>query len=282
MPTLMPRPSATATDHPVTRAGRGDATWTSAARALPARRPAMPPSSERMADSARNWRRMSRRDAPSDLRIPISRVRSVTLISMIFMITMPPTTIPIATTAGTTVKMTRVSLPQNAISPSPVSTVKSSSCPGREGVVLHHHERRGDTEDEDVAHGTVAPLHVRHRRRPAGLERDRLRVGHGALHVGDVLGRDDRPPLDLLPCFVVDEPDLDRVPTDLKGVDPDDRARDALAHVGVHALDHGHYRDEEPDRHDDPEQREERAELVAPRGLEGLEDGFGEGHGLQT
>src|SRR5437899_1890496 len=131
MPTLMPRPSATATDQAVTRAGRGDATWTSAARALPARRPAMPPSSERMADSARNWRRMSRRDAPSDLRIPISRVRSVTLISMMFMITMPPTTIPIATTAGTTVKMTRVSLAQNAISPSPVSTVKSSSSPGR-------------------------------------------------------------------------------------------------------------------------------------------------------
>src|SRR5439155_21437228 len=68
----------------------------------------------------------------------------------------------------------------------------------------------------------------------------------------------------------------------LKGVDPDDRARDALAHVGVHALDHGHYRDEEPDRHDDPEQREERTELVAPRGLEGLENGFGEGHGGET
>src|SRR3989475_128545 len=106
-----------------------------------------------------------------------------------------------------------------------------------------------------------------------------MRVRHGALHVGDVLGRDDRPALDLLPCFVVDEPDLDRVPTNLKGVDPDDRARDAVAHVGVHALDHGHYRDEEPDRHDDPEQREERTELVAPRGLEGLENCFGEGHG---
>src|SRR5207244_12923276 len=92
--------------------------------------------------------------------------------------------------------------------------------------VLHHHERRGDTEDEDVAHGTVPPLHVRHRSGPPGLERDRLRVGHGALHVGDVLGRDDRRALDLLPCFVVDDPDLDRVPTSSKGVDPDDRARD--------------------------------------------------------
>ena len=74
---------------------------------------------------------MSRRDAPSDLRMPISCVRSVTLMSMMFMITMPPTTMPIPTTAGTTVKMTRVSRPQNAISPSPVSMVKSFSSPGR-------------------------------------------------------------------------------------------------------------------------------------------------------
>jgi len=47
---------------------------------------------------------MARRVAPNDLRIPISRVRSVTLMSMMFMITMPPTTMPMATTAGTTVK----------------------------------------------------------------------------------------------------------------------------------------------------------------------------------
>ena len=63
--------------------------------------------------------------------MPISRVRSVTLMSMMFMITMPPTTMPMTTTAGTTVKMTRVSLAQNAINPSPVSMVKSLSAPGR-------------------------------------------------------------------------------------------------------------------------------------------------------
>ena len=43
---------------------------------------------------------MSARLAPSDLRRPISRVRSVTLISMMFMITMPPTTMPIADHGG--------------------------------------------------------------------------------------------------------------------------------------------------------------------------------------
>src|SRR5206468_6386668 len=72
------------------------------------------------------------------------------------------------------------------------------------------------------------------------------------------------------------------IPADLKGVDPDERARDTLAHVRVHPLDDGHDRHEEADRHDDPEQREERAELVAPRGLERLENGFGEGHGGET
>src|SRR6266516_612256 len=46
-------------------------------------------------------------------------------------ITMPPTTMPMATTAGTTVKMTRVRLCQKEMSPSAVSTLKSSSWPGR-------------------------------------------------------------------------------------------------------------------------------------------------------
>src|SRR5439155_17763939 len=78
--------------------------------------------------------------------------------------------------------------------------------------------------------------------------------------------------------FVVNEADLNRVPADLKGVDPDDRAGDTLTHVRVHALDHRHDCHQEPDRHDDPEQREERTELVTPRGLERLEDRFGEGH----
>ena len=43
--------------------------------------------------------------------MPISRVRSFTVISMMFMITMPPTTMPMQTTAGMTVNSTRVRLP---------------------------------------------------------------------------------------------------------------------------------------------------------------------------
>ena len=46
---------------------------------------------ERVKASTRNWARMSRPLAPTAIRSPISRVRSVTLTSMMFMIPMPPT-----------------------------------------------------------------------------------------------------------------------------------------------------------------------------------------------
>ena len=52
----------------------------------------MPPNVDSVIDSVRICQRMSRRRAPSDLRRPISRVRSLTTISMMFMMTMPPTT----------------------------------------------------------------------------------------------------------------------------------------------------------------------------------------------
>ena len=56
-------------------------------------------------DSVRICQTMSRRRAPSALRRPISRVRSLTTISMMFMMTMPPTTSDSATTPISTAKM---------------------------------------------------------------------------------------------------------------------------------------------------------------------------------
>src|SRR5207245_2441549 len=52
----------------------------------------IPPTAASTADSVMNCRTMWLFLAPSDLRNPISLVRSVTLASMMFMITMPPTT----------------------------------------------------------------------------------------------------------------------------------------------------------------------------------------------
>src|ERR1051326_4294407 len=386
MPTAIPTNSPRAIDQPVTRAGSGEMASTRPASANPAMSPATPPDSDNVTASAKNCRRMSRRDAPSAFRIPISRVRSVTLMSMMFMITMPPTITPIPATIGTTSKMTLVSFAQNAMRPSPVSIVKSLSAPGRsrcamriassarsiagatpsavgilteitivcrrpyidsnvlsgsmtkpshdcpstvplraikpftsswmprtrvrraaellghvvaehrdvaalldvhvgqrlagrELVVLHHDVRRRDAENEDVAGRAVAPLHVGHRRGPSRLQRDRFGVRDGARDESDVLGRDDRPPLDLLPRFVVDEAHLNRIAADLERVHPDDRARDPLTDVRVHPLDDGDDGDEKCDRDDDAEQREERAEPVAPDRLDGEGNGFVQGHG---
>ena len=52
-----------------------------------------------MTASVRNWPRMAPRGAPMALRMPISRVRSVTVTSMMFMIPMPPTSRLMAATA---------------------------------------------------------------------------------------------------------------------------------------------------------------------------------------
>ena len=51
----------------------------------------MPPMPQSMAASMRNWMTMLLRSAPMARRMPISRVRSVTVTSMMFMMPMPPT-----------------------------------------------------------------------------------------------------------------------------------------------------------------------------------------------
>jgi hypothetical protein len=53
--------------------------------------PTMPPIPQSIPDSMRNWATMLLRCASRLRRIPISRVRSVTVTSMMFMIPMPPT-----------------------------------------------------------------------------------------------------------------------------------------------------------------------------------------------
>ena len=61
------------------------------ARPAPSSTPAIPPAAESAIDSTRNWARIRPRRAPSAMRTPISRVRSVTETSMMFMTPMPPT-----------------------------------------------------------------------------------------------------------------------------------------------------------------------------------------------
>ena len=91
-PTLKATSSPPITDQSCTALGRGDTQETSFATRTPKKTPSAPPMTATVDDSIKNCSKMSLRRAPSALRTPISRVRSVTETSMIFMITMPPTT----------------------------------------------------------------------------------------------------------------------------------------------------------------------------------------------
>jgi hypothetical protein len=68
-------------------------------KTAPARMPMMPPTTQRVTASSVNWRRMFFLVAPMALRMPISRVRSVTETSMMFMTPTPPTMSPTDETA---------------------------------------------------------------------------------------------------------------------------------------------------------------------------------------
>ena len=93
------------TDHGCTAAVMGVIELRPMATPNPSAVPMRPPETDRMTDSARICQRRSRRRAPRALRSPISRVRSETTISMMFMMTMPPTTSDRLTMPTSTAKM---------------------------------------------------------------------------------------------------------------------------------------------------------------------------------
>src|SRR6266545_3160312 len=90
-------------------AGTGEKRPTSRAATTPSRIPTIPPLTVRATASSRNWRSTSRVRAPTALRRPISRVRSDTLTSMMFITPTPPTSSEIpAIEASTRVRMPRM------------------------------------------------------------------------------------------------------------------------------------------------------------------------------
>src|SRR5512147_1184706 len=91
MPTPAATPIASSALHGSTLVLRGPNFGTSHAAKRPRPRPTTPPRPLMITDSMMNWKRMCRLRAPSALRMPISRVRSVTVTSMMFMMPMPPT-----------------------------------------------------------------------------------------------------------------------------------------------------------------------------------------------
>ena len=130
MPTPAPTTSASRIDQGATLAGSGDTAATIFASAMPSAMPIAAPKTLSVADSTRNCDRMSRRFAPSALRMPISRVRSATATSMMFMITIAPTTSPMAGSAVPN----RISRPlSSSKNDSAASDVSSAKLSGRAG-----------------------------------------------------------------------------------------------------------------------------------------------------
>ena len=113
----------------------GDTTgWTAAIRKCPATTPVTlpmrPPRPARRTASARNWSMMSLVKAPSDLRIPISRVRSVTVTSMMFITPIPPMRSVMPATMASRIRNDRaVALPAARRSAA-LNTLKSGGSPG--------------------------------------------------------------------------------------------------------------------------------------------------------
>ncbi len=92
--------------------------------------PTRPPSIDSVTASIRNCSSTSRSSAPIARRRPISRVRSVTLTSMMFMMPMPPTSRLTAATAPSSIVITLV-VPDTASAICLVSsTLKLSSSSG--------------------------------------------------------------------------------------------------------------------------------------------------------
>ena len=71
--------------------------------------PHTPPSVVRVTASTTNWNRMFRGRAPTALRTPISRVRSLTDTSMMFITPMPPTIRPMEAITMVITNRTKVS-----------------------------------------------------------------------------------------------------------------------------------------------------------------------------
>src|SRR6266511_440636 len=114
-------------DQPVMAAGTGERRPTTRPTAIPRRIPITPPVTVRAIASSRNWRSTSRVRAPTALRSPISRVRSETLTSMMFITPTPPTSSEIPAIEASTMVRIDSTLPTTPRMSPWVSTWKSWS-----------------------------------------------------------------------------------------------------------------------------------------------------------
>ncbi len=134
-PTATETASAMSTIGSETLAGRSSLSIT-AATAKDSATPIEPPIRQIADASRRNWRRIERRFAPMALRMPISRVRSVTDTNMMFMTPTPPTNREMPVTAMPIASTTPMTLLKADSSESILLIAKSSSSLGRRRRIL--------------------------------------------------------------------------------------------------------------------------------------------------
>ena len=129
MPTAPATPKASSTDSGETTVAQFSVRAISAAATTPRMIPATPPASEMATASARNCRMTSRARAPTARRRPISRVRSVTESSVMFMMPMPPTTSDTAATAASSHVIVRLARSSAGARCSSVTFLSSATLP---------------------------------------------------------------------------------------------------------------------------------------------------------
>src|SRR6266571_3940819 len=133
--------------------------------AMPRTMPAAPPTRLSAVSSTRNWNRMCPLRAPTASRTPISRVRSVTETSMMFMMPMPPTRSDTEATLRRRFIITTLAFFEASAISLRSRTVKSSSWPGgqerdQDDVVLILAPRRLPLAGEDADHLEGHVLHA--------------------------------------------------------------------------------------------------------------------------
>ena len=147
----------------------------------PSATPMAPPMVASVVASIRNWPRMSRGRAPTARRRPISRVRSVTETSMMFMMPMPPTSSDTAATAASSSDRV-LALAEAVLAISVRLRIeKSSSWSGKSAMALaeqrvHALDVRGDVVlalelHEDRPDRAVLGVVAADDAAPAGIER---------------------------------------------------------------------------------------------------------------
>ena len=125
-PTDAENPRPIANDHHGSEIGKPEKKWTTQPSEAPSSTPSSPPTDVRNAASIRNWNKISGRRAPSALRTPISRVRSVTEIDMMAITPMPPTISAIDEMTTSAKNVARLKFSQIFRNASCVSRSKSS------------------------------------------------------------------------------------------------------------------------------------------------------------